>query len=121
MLQKWSPFNDMLDTFLFGSYDRPMDTRESEKGFEIEVDLPGVEPADIDIGVSEGKLSIKAERKWAKAGGHAAFHRSFSESFILPSTVDSNEISATYAHGVLRVSLPKRAGPPARKVEVRTG
>lgn len=116
MLQKWFLFNDMFDLFLS---DRPMDIKEDEKEYEIEVDLPGVEPADIDIGVSGGKLSIKAERKWAKSGGRAAFHRSFSESFILPTIVDSDTISASYAHGVLRVSVPKRVGPPTRKVEVK--
>jgi HSP20 family protein len=117
MLQKWYPFNDLFD--LFGLGERPMDVREDDKGFEIEVDVPGMNLADIDIGVADGKLSIKAERKWAKSGGKAAFHRSFHEAFVLPETVDSEAITATYTQGVLKVVVPKRAGPPMRKVEVK--
>lgn len=105
------PFLDILDT--------PMDVRENEKEFDLEVDLPGVEPADIEVAVSGDKLSIRAERKWAKTEGKSAFQRSFSQSFSLPATVDSQGISATYSHGVLKVAVPKRAGPASRRVEIK--
>ena len=119
MLQNWSVFDDMCNMFGLPTQDVPMDVRENDKGFEIEVDLPGVEPADIDIGILDGKLSVKAERKWAKTGERAAFRRSFFETFVLPQTVDSDGISATYARGVLRVVIPKRVGSSIRKVEVK--
>jgi HSP20 family protein len=120
MLQRWSIFDDMCGLFGLIPHDTPMDVREGEKGFEIDVDLPGVDPADIDIGVSGNRLSIKAERKWAKSGDRATFRRSFSETFALPVAVDSDGISATYAQGVLRVAVPKKAAALARRVEVRT-
>lgn len=112
MLQKWSPFEELFCG---------PNVREDGKGFEIEVDLPGVDPTNIDIGVSGDKLSIKAERKYAKSWGQASFYRSFHENFVLPETVDSEGITATYTQGVLRVTVPKRAGPPTRKVEVKMG
>lgn len=120
MLQRWFPFDDVVSEFLGFTRDIPCDVREDDKGFEIEVDLPGVNPADIDIGVSGGKLSLKANRKWAKTGERATFHRSFSETFVLPQTVDFEGILATYSHGVLRVTVPKRAGPAIKKIEVKT-
>jgi HSP20 family protein len=119
MLQKWSLFDDMYNLFGLPVHDAPMDVREDEKEFEIEVDLPGVDPANINIGVLGNKLSVKADRKWAKNNGRAAFSRSFAETFILPQTVDIDGISATYGQGVLRVMIPKKDAPAARKVEVK--
>lgn len=117
MLTRGSFFEDVLSGW-FG--EAPMDVREDAGGFEIEVDLPGVEAGDIDIRVSEGELSIKASRKWSKTEGKASFCRTFSKAFILPETVDSNVISATYKQGVLRVVVPKKIGAPVRKIEVET-
>jgi HSP20 family protein len=116
MLPRVSFLDDMLSEFLGYS---PMDVREDDKGFEIDVDLPGVDPGDIDIQVKDGSMSIKAERKWAKTGAKASFRRSFSETFALPANVDSDAISATYAHGVLKVAVPRRTGPSGRRVEVK--
>ncbi len=119
MLQRRFTFDDLFSEFLGAARNAPYDVHEGERGFEVEVDLPGVEPADIDIRVSGGKLSIKAERKWAKENGKAAFRRSFAETFVLPDTVDPDGISATCGQGVLKVTLPKRAGSPERRVEVK--
>ena len=119
MLQKWSLFDDMYNILGLPVHDAPMDVREDEKGFEVEVDLPGIDPANIDIGVSGGKLSVKAERKWAKSNGRTAFSRSFAETFILPQTADPDGVSATYSQGVLRVVIPKKGGPVTRKLEVK--
>jgi len=112
---RWSLFDDVFSPLLS---EKPLDVFEDEKAFRIEVDLPGVELSDIDIGVTADKLSIKAERKWGKSG-KAAFHKSFSESFILPPSVDSSGISATLSNGVLKVEIPKRAAPSSRKIEVK--
>lgn len=119
MLQRWFSFDDLFSEFLGTARNAPYDVREDARRFEVEVDLPGVEPADIDIRVAGGKLSIRAERKWAKEGEKASFRRSFAETFVLPETVDANGISATCSQGVLKVVLPKRVGPPERRVEVK--
>jgi len=118
MLERKDWFDSLFHDFL-GLRDVPMDVRENDNGFEVEVDLPGVEPADIDIQVLDGKLYIKAERKWAKSGVKAAFSRSFHETFVLPTSVDSSGITATYTQGVLKVAIPKRTDSSARKVEVK--
>jgi HSP20 family protein len=110
---------DWFDGFFCGLKDAPMDVWEDDKGFGIDVDLPGVALADIEVSVSGDKLSIKADRKWAKPKGWAAFRRPFSEIVLLPENVDSGAITATCSNGVLKVSIPKRPAAVARKVEVK--
>lgn len=119
MLQKWSLFDDMYSLLGLDAHDAPMDIREDEKHFEVEIDLPGMEPADIDIRVAGDRLTVKAQRKWSKPGAQAAFRRSFSETFTLPRSIDSEKISATYSSGVLLVTIPKGEVAAARKVEVK--
>lgn len=121
MLQKWSLFDDMYSILGLNAHDAPMDIREDEKRFEVEIDLPGMEPADIDIKVAGDRLTINAQRKWSKPGAQATFRRSFSEAFTLPRLVDSERISATYSSGVLLVVIPKVEGAAARRVEVKVG
>jgi HSP20 family protein len=115
MLGKWFTFDDML----YGSLkDIPCDVFENDKEFELDVDLPGVNPEEIDVKVEENKLFIKAERKWSKSRG--SFSRSFLETFLIPQLTDSGNISATYSCGVLRVVIPKQqSAPVARKIEVK--
>jgi HSP20 family protein len=91
----------------------------------VEVDLPGIDPAKLDISVKEGNLlSIAGERPvvempnavWHRQErGHGTFLREIS----LPTLVDIDKVDAKYENGVLRLTLPKADVAKPRKISVK--
>lgn len=101
------------------------DVKETDKAFEIYLDMPGVAPELIDVKVEGNQLTISAERKEeaVEEKGWLRRERSqgrFVRAFTLPETVDGTRPEATYRQGVLTVTLPKReeVQPRAFKVKV---
>jgi HSP20 family protein len=97
------------------------DIYETEKDFTIAVDLPGIERAALEINLDDDRLVIRGERA---AEGEAQRrterpHGRFLRRFGVPTSVDQKGISAEYKDGVLRVRLPKRKEPKARRVEIK--
>jgi HSP20 family protein len=97
------------------------DIYETEKDFTIAVDLPGIERAALEINLDDERLVIRGERA---AEGEAQRrterpHGRFLRRFGVPASVDQKGISAEYKDGVLRVRLPKRKEPKARRVEIK--
>ena len=102
-----------------------VDIQEFDNGFQLFVDLPGVDPAAVDITLDNGVLTISGERKFPDKGdeqvirhrgerSQGAFHRRF----ILPDTVDAEGVKATGQNGVLEISIPKQAKAQPRRIEV---
>lgn len=103
-----------------------VDINEFEDMFQLYVDLPGVDPKDVDITLESGVLTITGER-FAQAEkaddklirrrserGNGRFHRRF----ILPETVDAEKVKASGRNGVLEVRIPKQAKALPRRIEV---
>jgi len=88
---------------------------EKEDGFLLEVAAPGLSKQDLKIATDKNRLTISAEQSGEQTIEEGKLRRrefnynSFSRSFTLPNIVDKDTISAVYADGVLRVTLPKRA------------
>ena len=103
-----------------------LDVAETDDGFMVSMDLPGINPDEVKIEMHEGKLSISGSRKRSDAE-HAKLHRiersygSFHRVLGLPSEVDVEKIDASYEHGVLTVSLPKIEKQQPTKIQIRTG
>jgi HSP20 family protein len=101
-----------------------VDVYETENELVIKADLPEVEEKDIDVRVENNMLTIRGERKLEQSVKEDNYLRveraygSFSRSFSLPNTVNSNAIEATYKNGVLRVELPKRAESKPKQVKI---
>jgi HSP20 family protein len=104
-----------------------VDVVESEKGYEITADLPGMEEKDIEIKVTDGILTMKGERQEEKEEKKKDYYLqersfgSFQRSFELPESVDADKIEASFRKGVLTVKLPKKAEAqkPTKKIEVK--
>ncbi|MBE2248802.1 MAG: Hsp20/alpha crystallin family protein [Myxococcus sp.] len=104
----------------------PTDVVESDKAFEFKLDLPGVTPDGIDVKLEGNLLTISAERTHEateEKNGWVRRERSwgtFARSFELPESVEGTEPQASYKHGVLTVTLPKKevAQPKSFKVKV---
>lgn len=100
------------------------DLIETDKDFHIHADLPGVE--DMDISISDGVLTIQADRKVIHEVDNDQVHsmeRSFGQvtrKFALPSNADTDKATAAFKNGVLTVSLPKTVPSIAAKKLVIT-
>lgn len=102
------------------------DIIDLEKAVEIRLDMPGVAPDEIDVKLDGDVLTVSGERKSDKkteSKGWIRQERStgkFTRSFTVPNTIDGAKPEATYKHGVLVVTLPKKEEvlPKSFKVKV---
>jgi HSP20 family protein len=101
-----------------------VDIVETEDELIVKADLPDVRLEDIDVRVENGTLSLKGERKFEKELADKGYHRiersygSFMRSFSVPSSVDTEKVSADYKSGVLTVTLPKKEAAKPKQVKV---
>lgn len=102
--------------------------KESPDDFEVEVAAPGFGKNDFRIELNHDLLTISSEKELeneTKEGQQFTqrefSYQSFSRSFTLPNTADSEKIGASYENGILRIHIPKKeeAKPkPARQISV---
>jgi HSP20 family protein len=90
------------------------------------VDLPGVDPKDIQISIEDNFLTIKGEKeskhqttedKYSKV---ERYFGKFYRRFALPDYLDHEQISAKTKHGVLEISIPKKEQRVLKKIEIKT-
>ena len=97
-----------------------IDVRESDNETVIEAELPGMKKEDVDVSISNGTLTVKAERREEKEKNRRGFYslaRSwsvFEKTIPLPNGIDIDHVEASFKRGVLRVILPKTAGARER-------
>jgi HSP20 family protein len=102
-----------------------VDIKEEPERFVIFADLPGVDPASIEVNMDKGLLSIRGERRAEdKSEGerysrveraHGVFYRRFA----LPESANPEGISATGRNGVLEIAIPKRPESTPRRISVQ--
>lgn len=109
-------FNESVNTRGMSSFTPHVDACETEKGYEIEVALPGIRKEDVSIDFQEGRLTISGERRFEKQDGDGRRYQmletqygSFTRSFYLPDNVNPDQIKARLENGILMVSVPKDA------------
>ena len=101
------------------------DIVETSEGFDITLDLPGVNPESVDITVDDGVLTIAGERpqrEQAEGSQAARIERgtgAFRRAFSLPDSADADNVTAAAEHGVLTVRIGKVATPEPRKISVQ--
>src|SRR6185437_11467374 len=101
-----------------------VDIYETENELVLKADLPEINEKDLDVRVENNMLTLHGERKFdqtVKEDNYLRVERSygsFSRSFSLPNTVNTEAIKAEYKNGVLTVQLPKRAESKSRQVKV---
>src|SRR5205085_718601 len=98
---------------------------EDENGYELEAELPGVDPADLEITVTgPSQIKLKGQRK-APSLEKAVPHRqertygSFARTLTLPAPIDADKVEARFEHGVVRLTLPKHEQAKPRKIAVK--
>jgi len=101
-----------------------VDVHEEPERFAVLVDVPGVEPKDIEITAEKGVLTIRGERHvrtQEESSGYRRLERrsgKFVRRFTLPESANLDAISAKHTHGVLEVTIPKQAKLQPRRIEV---
>jgi HSP20 family protein len=101
-----------------------VDVREESDRFVLYADLPGIDPADIEVSMDKGVLSIKGERSSETSSQTERFSRierrygSFHRRFALPDSADPDGIRAHGRHGVLEVTIPKKPESAPRRIQV---
>jgi HSP20 family protein len=101
-----------------------VDIYETEHELVVKGDLPDIKPEELDIRVENNILTIRGERKFEKKVNESNYLRversygSFSRSFALANTVNSEAIKAEYKNGVLTLSIPKREEAKPKQIKV---
>lgn len=103
----------------------PMDVWQTDDGFHVCLDLPGVDPDSVDITTERNTLTIKAERRAEYEDGQNVLiaerpQGTFTRQLQLGDTVDTENIQASYSEGVLHLTLPMTQAAQPRRVQVRT-
>ncbi|MDQ4020827.1 MAG: Hsp20/alpha crystallin family protein [Actinomycetota bacterium] len=120
MLMRTDPFRDLerWSQQLFGQQGTwarpavmPMDAYRAGEEFVVQFDLPGVDPASVDVGVERNVLTVKAERR-PTAGDEVELQVAerptgvFSRQLFLGETLDTERTVANYDAGVLTLRIP---------------
>ncbi|MFC9437126.1 Hsp20/alpha crystallin family protein [Nocardia sp. NPDC057030] len=128
MLMRTDPFRD-LDRFtqqVFGTAARPatmpMDAWRDGDQFLVELDLPGIDPASLDLDIERNVVTVKAARPELDSGrSMIAAERPrgvFSRQLFLGEGLDTDHIRADYTDGVLRLVIPVAEQAKPRKIEI---
>jgi HSP20 family protein len=136
MLARMDPFRDLrtvedeFDRLMGRALSRDawvpaLDVRESEDRYEVKVDLPGLEPGDVNVTFEDGMLTIGGKRQFESEDTGDTWHRvergfgTFARSIRLPQTADTERIEATFDRGVLTVTVPKTEQAKPKTIQVQ--
>ena len=145
---RWDPFRDLAevqervnrvlgefyggrgqdDVMRRGTWIPPVDIYEGPNHeMVIKAELPDIRREDIDIRVEDNTLTISGEKKLDDDLKQEQFHRveraygTFTRSFSLPATIDTEKVNADYKNGVLTVKLPMREEAKPKQIQVKVG
>ena len=122
-----SSFGDNENALTTSSFSPAVDVYEDEHNVTLKIEVPGIDEKDLDIRVENNTLTVQGERKFEKEEKEENYRRverqygSFTRSFTLPQTVDSENIQANYDKGVLEVKLAKKAEAKPKQIKVNVG
>ena len=108
-----------------GEWAPDMDVSETKDAIVVKAEIPGLEPADIQVSLQENTLIIKGEKKREKEEKDERYHRiersygAFTRTVRLPVTVDGSKVDAKFKNGLLTVTLPKAPGAKGTAIPVK--
>ena len=113
------PFRD------FGAWSPAVDLAESDTEYTVRAELPGLDPGDLEVSVTENQLVVSGEKKEETDRREKGYHHSesrygsFRRSIPLPGAVDSTKVDAEYRNGVLTIRLAKSAEHAPKRIEIK--
>jgi HSP20 family protein len=146
VLTRWEPFRELStlqdrinrafresytgghdESLTTSSFAPAVDVYEDEHQVTLKIEVPGIDEKDIDVQVENNVLTVHGERKIEKEEKEENYRRvesrygSFTRTFTLPQTVDTESVSAAYDKGVLKIALPKKAEAKPKQIKVNVG
>ena len=130
MLMRFDPYRefDRLTEQLASTATRaprafPMDAYRRGEQFIVQFDLPGVEPAAIDLTVEQNVLTVRAERRFEPRPDDEVVvterpHGIYTRQIFLGDTLDSENMQANFEHGVLTLTIPVAETAKPRRVKI---
>src|SRR6185369_5379742 len=143
MAQQWNPLQDLMvlqdrmnrlfedatqrrantdggDEFERADWTPAADIYETESGYAIAIDLPGISRDAVEIDVDDNRLIVKGTRNVQQSKHRNERPRGkFVRTFSIPGSVDQGGIGADYKDGVLQIRLPKRQEQKAQRVVIK--
>ncbi len=109
------------------SFSPAAEMEEAEDGYHLKIEVPGMEPGDINIEVTAEAVSISGERKTERRSEENGMARTefrygkFQRVIPLPGRIDNQNVAAEYKNGVLHLTLPKAEEEKNKVVKVSVG
>lgn len=147
MSQQWNPLQDLMvlqdrmnrlfedatqrrnqadagaagDEFERADWTPASDIYETESGYLIAMDLPGIDREALEIDINDNRLVIKGTRAIAESRSSRTERPKgkFLRAYSVPASVDQAKIAAEYKDGVLQISLPKRTEQKPKRIDIK--
>jgi HSP20 family protein len=145
MAQQWNPLQDLVvlqdrmnrlfedatqrrsqadaasDEFERGDWTPVADIYETESGFLLALDLPGIDREALEIDAEDNRLIVKGTRTIEEPRQHRSERPRgrFLRTFSVPASVDQSKIGAEYRDGVLQIRLPKRSEQKPKRIDIK--
>ena len=116
----WEPLETMT-----GDWAPKLDVSETKEAMLVTADMAGVDPKEIEIGLTGDLLTLKGEKEKRTEEKEERYHRvertygAFLRSVRLPMAVDGSKVTATFKNGVLVVTLPKTLASKGTMIPVK--
>ena len=148
MSQQWNPLQDLMvlqdrmnrlfedatqrrnqtdgsagDEFERADWTPASDIYETDSGYLIALDLPGIDREALEIDINDNRLMVKGTRAIAESRQHRTERPrgKFLRTYSVPPSVDQGKIAGEYKDGVLQISLPKRTEQKPKKIDIKIG
>jgi HSP20 family protein len=108
-----------------GSWSPAVDIYETDDTLIVKAELPGFSKEDVNIEIRDNALLLRGSRKREAEVKEENYHRmersygGFQRSFLLPTTIDQEKVTASYKDGVLELRLPKVESAKSRRIAIR--
>lgn len=145
MSQQWNPLQDLMvlqdrmnrlfedatqrrsqaetasDEFERADWTPAADIYETDSGYRIALDLPGIDREALEIDIDDNRLVVKGTRTIAEPKQHRTERPrgKFLRTFSVPAAVDQAKIGAEFKDGVLQIRLPKRTEQKPKKIDIK--
>ncbi len=146
MIRRWDPFDDLrtmqremdrlFDRFLGGEavtvhspglWMPSIESYTKDGHIVYRCELPGVDPKDLEVSVTDREIIIKGERKASKDTKEENYlyreisYGSFERRFVLPEGARIDDLKAKFNNGILEITVPAPSAAKPRKVEIEAG
>jgi HSP20 family protein len=141
-ITRWDPFREVValqnrvnslfrdlnegdDPVAAASFVPAVDIYEDAQKLMLKLEVPGIDQKDLEVRIEDHTLTVKGERKFEAEEKEQNFHRierrygSFYRAFTLPSTVDTENVAASYNAGVLKLELKKKPEAQPKQIEIK--